>query len=110
MAPIFVFYWQKQANGIEWTYVKNRTERNTIGDSFVSRKDRIIASAIEIISESGLSALTTKNLALKENMSEALMYKYFGGIDEVLVEVVETYSKFDKGIRQTVQAKDATYV
>ena len=81
-----------------------------MGDSFVSRKDRIIASAIEIISESGLSALTTKNLALKENMSEALMYKYFGGIDEVLVEVVETYSKFDKGIRQTVQAKDATYV
>ena len=71
-----------------------------MGDSFVSRKDRIIASAIEIISESGLSALTTKNLALKENMSEALMYKYFGGIDEVLVEVVETYSKFDKGIRQ----------
>ena len=81
-----------------------------MGDSFVSRKHRIIASAIEIISESGLSALTTKNLALKENMSEALMYKYFGGIDEVLVEVVETYSKFDKGIRQTVQAKDATYV
>ena len=60
-----------------------------MGDSFVSRKDRIIASAIEIISESGLSALTTKNLALKENMSEALMYKYFGGIDEVLVEVVD---------------------
>ena len=81
-----------------------------MGDSFVSRKDRIIASAVEIISESGLSALTTKNLALKENMSEALLYKYFGGIDEVLVEVVETYSKFDKGIRQTVQAKETSNV
>ena len=67
-----------------------------MGDSFVSRKDRIISSAIEIISESGLSALTTKNLALKENMSETLLYKYFGGINEVLIEVVETYSKFDK--------------
>ena len=62
-----------------------------MGDSFVSRKDRIISSAIEIISESGLSALTTKNLALKENMSETLLYKYFGGINEVLIEVVETY-------------------
>ena len=81
-----------------------------MGDSFVSRKDRIIASAVEIISESGLSALTTKNLALKENMSEALLYKYFGGIDEVLVEVVETYSKFDKGIRQTVHAKETSNV
>lgn len=81
-----------------------------MGDSFVSRKDRIISSAIEIISESGLSALTTKNLALKENMSETLLYKYFGGINEVLIEVVETYSKFDKSIRQTVLAKDASYV
>ena len=81
-----------------------------MGDSFVSRKDRIIASAIEIISESGLSALTTKNLALKENMSEALLYKYFGGINEVLVEVVDTYSKFDKGIRQTIQSKNISNV
>lgn len=81
-----------------------------MGDSFISRKDRIIASAIEIISDSGLSALTTKNLALKENMSEALLYKYFGGINEVLMEVVEFYSKFDKGIRQTVKAKDESYV
>lgn len=75
-------------------------------DSFISRKDRIIASAIEIISESGLSALTTRNLALKENMSETLLYKYFGGINEVLIEVVEHYFRFDNGIRQTARAKE----
>lgn len=75
-------------------------------DSFISRKDRIIASAIEIISESGLSALTTRNLALKENMSETLLYKYFGGINEVLIEVVEHYFRFDNGIRQTAKAKE----
>lgn len=79
-------------------------------DSFVSRKDRIIASAIEIISDSGLSALTTRNLAIKENMSEGLLYKYFGGIDEVLVEVVDYYSKFDRGIRQTVKCKDISNI
>lgn len=81
-----------------------------MGDSFVSRKDRIISSAIELISESGLSALTTKNLAQKENMSDGLIYKYFGSMDEVLLEIVETYSKFDKGIRQTVQSKYISYV
>lgn len=81
-----------------------------MNDSFISRKDRIIASAIEIISDSGLSALTTRNLALKENMSEALLYKYFGGIDEVLVEVVDYYSRFDKGIRQTIKSKEGTNV
>ena len=76
-----------------------------MGESFVSRKDRIIASAIEIISESGLSSLSPKTLALKENMSESLLYRYFGGIDEVLTEVVEDYAKFDVGIRQTVKAR-----
>jgi len=49
-----------------------------MAESFVSRKDRIIASAIEIISESGLSALTTNNLASRENIAEETLYKYFG--------------------------------
>lgn len=81
-----------------------------MSDSFISRKDRIIASAIEIISESGLASLSTKTLAMKENMSEALIYKYFGGINEVLIEVVEYFVRFDKSIIRTVQGKDMTNV
>lgn len=79
-------------------------------DSFISRKDRIISSAIEIISDSGLSALTTKNLAIKENMSEALLYKYFGGINEVLIEVVDYYTRFDKQIRHTFMSREGTNI
>ncbi len=81
-----------------------------MGDNFISRKDRIIASAIEIISESGLASLSTKTLAMKENMSEALIYKYFGGINEVLIEVVEYFVRFDKIIIRTVQGKDVSYI
>ncbi len=81
-----------------------------MADNFVSRKDRILASAIEIISDSGLSALTTRNLAIKNNMSEALLYRYFGGIEEVLVEVVEQYIKFDVGIRKTIKSKEGSYI
>lgn len=81
-----------------------------MGDNFISRKDRIIDSAIEIISESGLASLSTKTLAMKENMSEALIYKYFGGINEVLIEVVEYFVRFDKSIIKTVQCKDVSYV
>ena len=76
-----------------------------MGESFISRKDRIIASAIEVISESGMSGLTARALAEKERMSEALLYRYFGGIDDVLAEVVDYYARFDWGIRQTVSAK-----
>lgn len=79
-------------------------------ESFVSRRDRIVASAIDIISESGLDVLTTKTLASKENMSESLLYKYFGGIDEVLIAVVEQFVKFDARIKATVEGKDISYI
>ena len=81
-----------------------------MSDSFISRKDRIIASAIEIISESGLASLSTKSLAMKENMSETLIYNYFGGINEVLIEVVEYFARFDRSIIRTVQGKDVSNV
>ncbi len=81
-----------------------------MNESFISRKDRIISSAIEIISDSGLSALTTRNLAIKENMSEALLYKYFGGINEVLIEVVDYYTRFDKQIRHTFMSREGANI
>ena len=81
-----------------------------MNNNFVNRKDRIIASAIEIISEAGLSSLNTKTLAMKENMSESLLYRYFGGIEEVLVEVIDTYTKFDKGMLATIEAKNISHL
>ncbi|WP_173471860.1 TetR/AcrR family transcriptional regulator [Eubacterium ruminantium] len=79
-------------------------------EDYISKKDRIISTAIDIISESGISALTTRNIAIKENMSEALLYKYYGNIDEVLQDVIDYYFKFDKGIRATINAKNVSYI
>lgn len=79
-------------------------------NDFVSKRDRIIASAIEIISESGLSSLSTKTLAMKGNMSEELLYRYFGSVDEILVEVIDTFTKFDDGIIATIEAKDMSHL
>ncbi len=76
-----------------------------MSDSFISMQDRIIASAIEIISESGLGALSTKNLAMRENTTETMIYKCFGGIEEVLIQAVNNFLKFDKSIMATVEAK-----
>lgn len=78
-------------------------------NNFVNRKDRIIASAIEIISEAGVASLTTKNLAMKENMSEELLYRYFGDMEEVLVEVIGIFTKYDKRIIATIEGKDITH-
>lgn len=78
-----------------------------MNSNFISQQDRILVAAIEIISESGLSALTLDGLAMKGNLQEAVIYKYFGGIDEVLIAVVEFFVKFDKSIMDTVKSKDS---
>jgi AcrR family transcriptional regulator len=81
-----------------------------MNNNFINRKDRIIASAIEIISEAGIASLTTKTLAMKENMSESLLYRYFGGIEEVLVEVIGLFTKYDERIIATIEGKDMPHL
>lgn len=73
-----------------------------MSERFISIQDRIIAAAVDIISESGLSALTAKNVAMRENMTEESLYKFYGNMDELLVDVVEYYAKFDKSIQKTI--------
>ena len=38
-----------------------------------------------------------------------MLYRYFGGIDEVLVEVVDAYTKFDKAMLATIEAKPISH-
>jgi len=79
-------------------------------ESFISTRDRIISTAIDIISESGLSNLTTKTISEKANLSEPLLYRFYGDVDELLVDVVSYYFRFDKSIRKTVQSKEGNYL
>lgn len=79
-------------------------------DSYISNRDKIVASAIELIGDLGLHALTLKNLARKQNISDTLIYKYFGGIDEVLIAVVNEYAAFDINIQRTVDHLDGSYI
>ena len=79
-------------------------------DSYISNRDKIVASAIELIGNLGLHALTPKNLARKQNISDTLIYKYFGGIDEVLIAVVNEYAAFDINIQRTVDHLDGSYI
>ncbi|NLN66531.1 MAG: TetR/AcrR family transcriptional regulator [Clostridiaceae bacterium] len=73
---------------------------------FPSRKDSIILAVIDIINESGVQGLSTKEIAAKQGISESLLYKHFKSLDEVLVAVIQYYSRFDTMIMNTVQNRD----
>ena len=57
-------------------------------ESFISTRDRIISTAIEIINDSGITALNTKMISQKANLSEPLLYRFYGDINELLVDDV----------------------
>ena len=76
---------------------------------FITRKDSMILAAIDIISESGLQGLSTKEIASKQGISESLLYKHFKSIDEVLVAVVEYFARFDIMIANTILKRDISY-
>ncbi|MCR4716873.1 MAG: TetR/AcrR family transcriptional regulator [Lachnospiraceae bacterium] len=77
---------------------------------FISQKDKILISAIEIISDSGLSGLNLRNLAVRGNISEETVYKCFGGVDEILSEVVDSFVRYDGIIKDTINSKDCSYL
>ena len=76
---------------------------------FPGRKDNIILAAIEIISEDGIHGLSTKKIAARQGISESLLYKHFNSIDDVLVAVVKSFSRYDMMIINTVRKRDITY-
>lgn len=72
-------------------------------NEFLSRKERIIISTIDLISENGIKGLSIKEIAKRENVTEASLYKHFKSKDQILIEVLEYYSKYDISIARTVE-------
>jgi len=68
----------------------------------IKRKDRILISAIELLGEEGVNGITTKNLALKESVSEAALYRQYKGKQEILNQILEEYAGYDEQIENTI--------
>jgi len=56
------------------------------------RRDEIIQAALEVIGKGGVRALTIATLAEAAGMSEANIYRHFGGKNEVFAAVAEYIS------------------
>lgn len=71
--------------------------------SILSRKDRIIISALDIIEQLGFQGLSTKELAARQGIAESALYRHFRSKDEIVVAVLEYYAKFDQSIFNTAR-------
>jgi len=57
------------------------------------RQLEIIEAAGEILTESGLAGLTTKNLAAKMGFSESALYRHFKGKEEIVLTMLKYLAK-----------------
>lgn len=68
----------------------------------LKRKDKIIISAIELLNEEGISGVTTKNLASRQNVTEPALYRQFSGKQEILNHILDEYAAYDEKIEKTI--------
>ena len=69
---------------------------------YITRKEKIIFSIIDLIDEIGIKELSIKEIAKKENITEAALYKHFESKEQMLIEVLDYYSRYDRNINLTL--------
>ncbi|SEP13442.1 TetR/AcrR family transcriptional regulator [Propionispora vibrioides] len=74
---------------------------------FPSRRDKIIVSAIDIIDELGIAGLSTKELAVRQEIAESALYRHFKSKDDILLEILKYFAKFDKLIHTSIRENQA---
>jgi len=72
------------------------------------RKDAIVLKAIEIIDETGLQGLSTREIAKRVGISEGTIFKHYKSKNEVLLAVLEHFSAFDDEIIKTIYLRKKT--
>lgn len=75
--------------------------------SILHRKESVVLTTIEIIDEMGIQNFSTRELAKRQGISEGTLYKHFKSKNEIILAVLDYYSKFDLAIYEATLAYDA---
>lgn len=67
------------------------------------RKESLIITAIDIIDELGIQGLSTREIARREGVSEATLFRHYRNKKELLRAVLDYFCKFDYDIFQSAE-------
>ncbi|MDF2486009.1 MAG: TetR family transcriptional regulator [Herbinix sp.] len=70
------------------------------------RKEFIILYAIELMNENGIHNISTKEIAKRLNISEGLIFKLYPKKSDLLLEILERFSQYDKDMLYTAMDKN----
>lgn len=70
------------------------------------RKDRLIITTLDVIDEIGIMNLSTREIASREGVSEATLFRHYKNKNDLLMSVLDTFTKFDNDLYQTTMLKN----
>jgi AcrR family transcriptional regulator len=73
--------------------------------SVLHRKERIILTTIDLIDQFGINALSTREIAKREGVTEAAIFKHYPTKNDLLKSVLNHFSQFDHELYQTIKLK-----
>ncbi len=71
--------------------------------NILHRKEQLTLTAIEIIDELGIQKLTTREIAKRQDISEATLFRHFKNKNELLVSVLDYFVQYDADIFQSTK-------
>lgn len=75
---------------------------------YISRKQSIVISALEIINELGIEGLSIRELAKRQGVVEGALYKHFKSKEEILQAILDYYTRYDSKIKNTIDNSKLT--
>lgn len=73
--------------------------------SILNRRESLILTAIDIINELGIQGLSIREIAKRENMSNAAIFNHFKSKNDLIHAVLDHYSQYDNAVIQAINFK-----
>lgn len=73
--------------------------------SMLHRRDTLILTTIEVMDELGIQGLSTREIAKRQGISEATLFRHYRTKNELLLAVLDFYSQYDSDIVKSIHLK-----
>lgn len=73
--------------------------------SIVNRKESLILTAIDVIDELGIQGLSTREVAKRLGMSNAVVFNHFKSKNDLILAVLDHFTQYDFAIMQAIRSK-----
>ena len=84
---------------------KKITEESYVMESFLNRKESIVLTTIDLIDKYGIHQISTREIAKHQTITEGAIYKHFSNKNDLLLEVLIFFSKFDSDLFLTASSR-----